>query len=72
MHPLTLMYKTAVLAACSLAVAGAEHRVTFDKLGDIDIVDESKWADEPIPAEHDPEVARLLAIYNAPEGWDHF
>jgi hypothetical protein len=27
--------------------------------------------DEPIPAESDPEVARLVEIMNYPEPWDH-
>jgi hypothetical protein len=33
-------------------------------------IDESGWADEPIPAENDPELARILDTYNAPEPWD--
>ena len=27
--------------------------------------------DEPIPAELDPEIARLVEIMNKPEPWDH-
>lgn len=35
-------------------------------------VDESSWADEPLPAKEDAEIARLLKIYDVPEPWDHY
>jgi hypothetical protein len=35
-------------------------------------VDESGWAIEPVPAEQDAEIARLLKIYDVPEPWDHY
>lgn len=34
-------------------------------------VDESGWAEELVPAENDPEVARILDIIDKPEPWDH-
>lgn len=35
-------------------------------------IDESSWANEPIPAKEDAEIARLLKIYDVPEPWDHY
>ena len=35
-------------------------------------VDESSWANEPVPAKEDAEIARLLKIYDVPEPWDHY
>lgn len=34
-------------------------------------IDESDWTDQPIPAENDPEIARILKIIDKPEPWDH-
>ena len=34
-------------------------------------VDESGWAEEPIPAESDPKLAKLLDEMNAYESWDY-
>lgn len=39
---------------------------------DFPFVDESSWANEPVPADNDPDLARLLEMYNAPEPWDHY
>jgi hypothetical protein len=35
------------------------------------VVDESGWADEDIPADHDEKLAKMIEMNEVPEPWDH-
>lgn len=48
------------------------NRAASDAIVGQPFIDESSWANEPIPAQEDAEIARLLKIYDVPEPWDHY
>lgn len=61
-HAFILFYFT----QCCAFTADEERAALFHQ----PYVDESGWANEPIPAENDPEIARIVSTFDKPEPWD--